>query len=682
MREEYLNCDYHLTSETQARLAFGQSNFVGQPRLTEIASSPFANLWDEEKAVKYGEDLFRALFPPGSELLTGYREASAIASNTGKGIRFRLRIDALPPTRLHELHWELLRDAEKNIPLSRSQEVTFLRYANVGQPPPPPVPQRPRILVVIADPINLNEFNLAQINHTETVVELSKAFESLHENAEVAFLERPATIGRIRTKLMEGGGFHVLHILGHGLIHEDRAKLVLEEDDGHAKFVDEDQFAEVVRDVSSLRLVTLMACNGGTQLREDPFGGLAAALMRRYIPAVIAMRREIPLQVARTFTEQFYPFLAQTGQVDAAMNEARQRVYLNFSSSCEWGTPALFMRLEDGRVWRPDKRAGGSIEVADDFPWDIIARHLNRGKVVPIIGPDITSPYLISPRNVAQQWVNEHKQNGKAFPFPDCEDLPRVARYVDIINRNRQVLLKPHQDLLELYKENLIEKGNAQGRARLLHKDLSDVISEVAPSFFDRNPESPHCLLAELPITTYITTTYDSFMSAALKYKKREPHRSYCHWQENAIQDYPDYKKFRNLKGTLERPLVFHLYGYDDPATMVLTEDDYLDFMRQFARVPERIPEELGTAITNSTLLFLGFNLTDLDFRVLWKGVMKRLKESSITRVAILQFNPYANTAALEEAWRDFQEQCCTHVEAKLYPGTMEQFLKKLKTLV
>ncbi len=682
MGQEYLNCDYHLASETQARLAFGQSNFVGQPRLAEIASSSLAALWDEEVAVKYGEDLFRALLPAGSELLTGYREASATAKAKHQGLRFRLRIDASPPTRLHELHWELMRDAEKEIPLSRSQEVTFVRYANIGQPPPPPLQERPRILVVIADPIDLQQFNLVEIKRTETAIELSKAFQSLHEKAEVVFHEEPATISRIRTKLMEKGGFHVLHILGHGVVVDDRARLVLEEDDRRAKLVDEEQFAEVVRDVTSLRLVTLMACHGGEQLREDPFGGLAAALMRRYVPAVIAMRREVPLQVAKVFTEHFYPNLAQTGQVDAAMNEARQQVYLNFSSTSEWGTPALFMRLEEGQVWKPAMTSEASVSVSDDFPWDMIGRHLNKGKVVPIIGPDITRPFLISPRSIAQQWANEHRQNGKAFPFPDCDDLPRVARYVDIINRNRQIPLKAHQDLLELYKENLIEKGDAQGRERLLRKDLHEVISEVAPGLFDRNPESAHCLLAELPITTYITTTYDSFMSAALAYKKRASHRSYCHWQKDAINDYPDHKKYKNLEGTVERPLVFHLYGYDEPNTMVLTEDDYLDFMRQFAREPARIPEEVGTAIANSTLLFLGFNLTDLDFRVLWKGVMKRLNDSSTTRVAILQFNPYANAAALEEAWRNFQEQCCTHVEAKLYPGTMEQFLKKLKTLV
>ena len=73
------------------------------------------------------------------------------------------------------------------------------------------------------------------------------------------------------------------------------------------------------------------------------------------IPAVVAMRRSISASDAGRFTRHFYRNLARSGRVDTAANEARQQLHLAAPDRIDWSTPVLFMRLQDGRLWKSEK---------------------------------------------------------------------------------------------------------------------------------------------------------------------------------------------------------------------------------------------------------------------------------------------------------------------------------------
>jgi hypothetical protein len=87
----------------------------------------------------------------------------------------------------------------------------------------------------------------------------------------------------------------------------------------------------------------LSACEGARTGAHDIFSSTAATLLRRGIPAVVAMQYEITDEAAIEFARAFYEALADAVPVDAAVGEARKTISRIVSSSLEWGTPVLYM---------------------------------------------------------------------------------------------------------------------------------------------------------------------------------------------------------------------------------------------------------------------------------------------------------------------------------------------------
>ena len=103
-------------------------------------------------------------------------------------------------------------------------------------------------------------------------------------------------------------------------------------------------------DEDSLRLVVLNSCEGARSSRVDPFSGVAASLVHFDIPAVVAMQFEITDRAAVVFGGEFYAALADGYPVDSALAEARKAIFAD-QNDVEWGTPVLFMRVADGRIF-------------------------------------------------------------------------------------------------------------------------------------------------------------------------------------------------------------------------------------------------------------------------------------------------------------------------------------------
>jgi len=71
--------------------------------------------------------------------------------------------------------------------------------------------------------------------------------------------------------------------------------------------------------------------------------------MEHGVPAVVAMQFAITDDAALTFADEFYGALAVGHDVDAAVTQAR--CTLAVDTGVEWGTPVLFMRQADGRLF-------------------------------------------------------------------------------------------------------------------------------------------------------------------------------------------------------------------------------------------------------------------------------------------------------------------------------------------
>jgi formylglycine-generating enzyme required for sulfatase activity len=99
----------------------------------------------------------------------------------------------------------------------------------------------------------------------------------------------------------------------------------------------------------ALRLAFLNTCEGGRSDEQDIFLGVAPALVRCGLPAVIAMKYSISDRAAIALSTEFYRALADGYPVEAALAEARKAIYVG-QQSVEWGTPLLFSRSADNRL--------------------------------------------------------------------------------------------------------------------------------------------------------------------------------------------------------------------------------------------------------------------------------------------------------------------------------------------
>ena len=88
------------------------------------------------------------------------------------------------------------------------------------------------------------------------------------------------------------------------------------------------------------------------------FSSTAATLIRRGVPAVVAMQYAISDRAAVEFARALYERLADGAPVDTAVGEARKAISLASSGTMEWGTPVLHMRSPDGRLFRVDPAGG------------------------------------------------------------------------------------------------------------------------------------------------------------------------------------------------------------------------------------------------------------------------------------------------------------------------------------
>ncbi|HEY0556574.1 MAG TPA: CHAT domain-containing protein [Thermoanaerobaculia bacterium] len=324
-----------------ALMGEGLSFVAGGARRGGSAAAESVEVADPEQA---GGELFRAVFQ--GELLKAFQGCLAKAQG-GPGLRVRLRLNDVP--QLAGLPWEYLYDAGGRGFLALSGRTPVIRYLELSQGldtllVAPPL----RVLAVISTPKGYRELAEA----AEEWRRLSKALAPLLGSGliEVERLERP-TLAALESRLRTGEPIHVLHFVGHGGFSElrDEGVLVFEDEEGKGVPVGCPSLAYLLQDHPSLRLAVLNACNGARASRDDTFAGTAQALVQHGVPAVIAMQSEVMDETACSFAEKFYQALAAGLPVDACVGEVRRA--LAAERNPEWGTPVLYLRATDGRLF-------------------------------------------------------------------------------------------------------------------------------------------------------------------------------------------------------------------------------------------------------------------------------------------------------------------------------------------
>jgi len=300
----------------------------------------------EEQAVQdFGRDLFNALFT--GEVRSRYDVSQARAWREGAGLRLKLRIQA---PELAALPWEFLYDPRQAEYICLSRHTPVVRYLELPQTIQPLTVTPPlRILGMIASPRDLPTLDVER--EKERVERAIKDLRA-HGLVDLTWLERQTW--RDLQRAMRSGPWHVFHFIGHGGFDRnvDEGFIALADEEGQTHRLPATQLGRLLSDHDSLRLVLLNSCEGARGSERDIFSSTAAILVRRGIPAVLAMQYEITDRAAIEFARAFYEALADGLPVDAAVVEARKAVSLAVTNTVEWGTPVLYLRTPDGILFQ------------------------------------------------------------------------------------------------------------------------------------------------------------------------------------------------------------------------------------------------------------------------------------------------------------------------------------------
>lgn len=240
--------------------------------------------------------------------------------------------------------------------------------------------------------------------------------------------------------------------------------------------------------------------------------------------------------------------------------------------------------------------------------WGTLLSCIHDGKCTPFLGAgasgawlplDPSEPAGVPPKRFVAAEIAQRWAKFCGYPLEDSHDLAKVSQYMAI-------MCGPEKDPKKM---------------------MAELTRAATPPNVTQDDEL-HAVLASLPLPLYVTTNYEDYMEQALRHRKRTPRPELCRWSEdleNRVSVFDD-----GYSPTTKSPLVFHLHGCARPrGSMVLTEDDYLDFLIRMSHPSktEPLPPIIQEALNSNLLLFLGYSLADVNFRVLLRA-MKNWKLS------------------------------------------------------
>ncbi|MBV8075221.1 MAG: SIR2 family protein, partial [Planctomycetaceae bacterium] len=235
------------------------------------------------------------------------------------------------------------------------------------------------------------------------------------------------------------------------------------------------------------------------------------------------------------------------------------------------------------------------------------------------------------------------------------------------------------QELVEAVQSHTGPDGPASSAAQ----SASDLLSMAGARRRRREENSvdPHRLLAALPFPIYLTTNPDCLLVEALREVDKQPEVGLCPWSEKIDWSDSVFVRDPDFRPSVDRPLVYYLFGrLDDPRSLVLTEDDYFDYLIGLTRNNELIPAVVRRALVDTALLFLGFRIDDWDFRVLFRSLMAqggRQRSADYAHVAV-QIDPEDGRNLDPEGTRRYLQRYFQDADIRIYWGHVDDFAREL----
>jgi hypothetical protein len=285
-----------------------------------------------------------------------------------------------------------------------------------------------------------------------------------------------------------------------------------------------------------------------------------------------------------------------------------------------------------------------------DIDWNDLCERINDKQVIPFISSSLSYDAIFADllqqfgdkpdafvgnglRIGASEVIAENWAAEIGYPLPDSSDLSRVAQYYCSTAKDNR---KAKTDFLRFLKNMLLDYARSQGEKEATVEILREGLNELSytelakkelgyPKYPSHTSQkNPLDILAGLPLPVYVTTSHHNFLELALEAHDKQPVSQACFWDREILLDEDSEPYIPDVS----RPLVYHFFGQErQPTTMVLSEDDYLEFLIKATRPVDAkrplIPNMLLSALSQSSVIMIGYRLMDWDFRVLSRGVLQ-----------------------------------------------------------
>jgi hypothetical protein len=275
--------------------------------------------------------------------------------------------------------------------------------------------------------------------------------------------------------------------------------------------------------------------------------------------------------------------------------------------------------------------------------WTILIERIKGKKCTPFLGAGASYGFMPLGADIAKGWALEYD-----FPLEDSANLITVAQYVALITDP----MFPKDKIVKMIEAN-----------------------DKLPDFNDGS--EPHGVLAGLPLPIFVTTNYDNFMVQALRQRNKDVRQELCRWNAYVRETKSAFDD--GFGPTVANPVVFHLHGYSPVyESLVLTEDDYLDFLVNISTEEKLIPQTIREAFKATSLLFIGYRIADWNFRVLFR-TLARFMETGLRRTHFAVITPPRTTEALQQKAQDYLSKYYENIDVRVYWGTAREFAQDLQ---
>jgi CHAT domain-containing protein len=314
---------------------------------------------DRAGLVALGRLLALLLLPPAqAAAATGVRELLADSLNQvgpDDGLRLRLRL----PPQLAALPWEYMyverAGGGEGLDgfLALDPRVAIVRHEALSAPDSLPLTSGPiKVVAALASAEGLPPLDLAKEQ-----ADLTQALGS-QAGVEPVFLA-DATLDEIQAAIQ---GAEIFHFAGHGTFkrqmgdmpgtYTGTGALALYDQE-----VDAEQLGINLRG-NGVRVAVLGGCETGRRDGVNVWSGVAPALVKQQIPAVIANQFPIKDVCAIAFSKQFYGALVGGLPLERAVAAGRIAAFNADEQGRDWGVPVLYLRDADGQLFGGAADAG------------------------------------------------------------------------------------------------------------------------------------------------------------------------------------------------------------------------------------------------------------------------------------------------------------------------------------